>query len=154
MSDLVTISSGVYVNDDATTTERFAAFTLDGADAQALTQINNRVSAGRPAGLSFEGYNLLSVAGVLEAVECRGLVGPRGNMAGFREALCFEGELLNVAYTLADNAELTETGIITDLAVRVGPQGKLAQRIDFVFHRVDRLRYLNSSTYLSKEQDA
>lgn len=153
MSNLVTFSSGVYVNDDASTTSRFTTFSLDGANAQTLQAINNRISSGRPAGLTFEGRNLLDVADELEAVECRGLVGPRANMADFKEAVCFEGELLKVGYTLNDGTALSETGIITELAVRVGPQGKLAQRIDMVFHKVDRLRFLNSTTYLSKAQD-
>lgn len=148
MSNLVTFSSSVYVNDDASTTTRFSSFGLDGANAQTLQAINNRISSGRPSGLTFEGRNLLDVADQLEDVECRGLIGPRANIAGFHEAVCFEGELLHVAYTLNDGTALSETGIITELAVRVGPQGKLAQRVDMVFHKVDALRFHNSSLIL------
>lgn len=148
MSNLVTFSSGVYQNDEQTTTTRFASFSLDGADAQTLQAINNRISSGRPSGLTFEGRNLLDVADQLEGVECRGLTGPRANIAGTMEAITREGELLHVSYTLNDGSALQETGIITELAVRVGPQGKLAQRVDMVFHKIDHLRFHNSSLIL------
>lgn len=148
MSNLVTFSSDAFENDEQTATTRFTSFNLDGADAQTLQAINNRISSGRPAGLSFEGMSLLDVADELEAVECRGLTGPRSNIANEREAIAQEGELVTVSYVLNDGVTLTEKGIITELAIRVGPQGKLAQRVDMVFHKIDLLRYHYSNLIL------
>lgn len=151
MSNLVTFSSSAYANYDATPTVRFPAFTLDGDDDQVLTQIGTRIVSGRPAPMTFRGINLLARAQALEDVEARGVAGPRANKGGYREVLALEGELVTVSYVLADNTLLSETGVITDLAVRVGG-GKLGQTIDLVFHRVDRIVFLNADLILSAAQ--
>jgi len=151
VSNLVTFSSNAYENYDATPTVRFSAFTLDSDNDQVLTQIGNRIVSGRPAPMTFRGINLLARAQVLEDVEARGVAGPRANKGGYREALALEGELVTVSYTLADNTPLSETGIITDLAVRISG-GKLGQSIDLVFHRVDRVVFLNTDLILSASQ--
>lgn len=147
----VAFSSSVLVDDASTPTSRFTTFYLDPDSAQVLQSIRNRLTSGKQTAMSFRGRSLLSAMGNLEDVECRGVLGgaPRQNMAGYREAVAMEGELVTVTLTLDDGTETSQVGIVTDLTFNNGPGGRLAQGIDLVFHPCDRLRFIKSSTYLT-----
>lgn len=148
MSSLVTFTSSVYVDDATTTSSRFTSFSLDSTAGQSLDDVQNLIDQDRGARLLFRGPNLLGMVDTIRDVECRGLIGPRANQAGRREAVTRVGELFTLAYTLGDGAARSEVGIITNLTVTVR-QGKHGQELAFVFHPVNRLRFLNSDSYLS-----
>lgn len=136
MSNLVTLSSPDSL---------FTTFNLDSAGGEVLTRVQNLIDSGRPAGLQVTGASVLEHANDLRDIECRGLLGPRANLAGRIEAAAREGYRVTLAYTLGDNTSRSATGIITDLSLRV-QGGKYAQEATFVFHEVDCLRILNTST--------
>lgn len=138
MSNLVTLSSP-----DAL----FTSFDLDSSigGGQVLTEVQNLIDSGHPAGLLVAGPSVLDHADDLRDIECRGLLGPRANLAGRIEAAAREGYRVTIGYTLGDNTARSATGIITDLSLRISG-GKYAQEASFVFHEVDCLRILNTST--------
>ena len=138
MSNLVTLSSPDTL---------FTTFNLDSSigGGQVLTQVQNLIDSGRPAGLLVSGPEVLAHADDLRDIECRGLLGPRANLAGRIEAATRTGYRVTLAYTLGDNTARSTTGIITDLSIRISG-GKYGQEATFTFHEIDCLRILNSDT--------
>lgn len=158
MSSAIQFSGSFYVNDDASTTTRFTTFSLNPANRETMTAIQNRLGGGKPIQFTFQGSGLLDRLAELEDIACLGVINgaPRGNLgesgAAFFEAVARSGELVKITATLYDETERSDSGIITDLNANV--QGSFKNhRIDFVFYPCDRLRFVNSSTYLSVEQD-
>lgn len=151
MSNLITFSGVVYANEDATTTTRFTAFSLDSASNETLTSIRNRLGSGKPINMGFEGPALLDRLAELEAIECLQVTNggqPYALSDGTFIAVARVGELVTITGALADGTERSEAGIITNLVASVRG-GKHAQSIDFVFYPCDRLRFTNSSDYLT-----
>jgi len=80
VSNLVTLSSPDSL---------FTTFNLDSAGGEVLTRVQNLIDSGRPAGLQVTGASVLEHANDLRDIECRGLLGPRANLAGRIEVLFF-----------------------------------------------------------------
>lgn len=150
MSHAVTFSGHMSTN-GAVAAARFTAFSLDAASAETLVTIRNRLGSGKPINFTFRGHGLLDRLAELEAIECLQVTNggqPYGLSDGTFAAVARVGELVQIAATLADGTDRSETGIVTSLVANVSG-GKLGQSIDFVFYPCSTLRFTGSSTVIT-----
>lgn len=145
----IVITSAVRVNGEAVP-PRFAPIEI-GGHHQITPRVQNVPDGFAPTAVTLVGPALLDeVRASLEFVACKNLLNraARQNLSGFREAVVMSGELVKFSLPLEGIARVG-WGIITDLVIAFGPShGVREQQIDFVFHPVDRLRFIGSMDYL------
>lgn len=142
----ITVSSNVLVDDGTTPVSRFSQITLSPADSQTLESLKDESSLR--FGLGFAGSGLRAAHALLKSIEARVLVNgaPSMTLDGYLVAVAIgQGELVTLEIPVyqrgaaGDQEVISKTGIITNVVWSGGPGGKLAQRIDLVFHICHRL---------------
>lgn len=158
MSDTVTFSSGVLVGQrgsgamttdwfNPSTSEEFAAFTLQLADWQPLVGIRGMPARNKPVLLRFAGGGLSDVEGKLHAIEAYPLLNgaPRMTMSGSLDAVAGSGHIAKMTMDLHGDAASREMwGILADLQVSV-EGGQMAWTATAVFYPCCVLAYTTSA---------
>lgn len=142
---LVRFSSNVLVDDGTVPVQRFAAFELQVANAQALESL--RDEAAWRYGLSFVGSGLRDAKAVIDSIAVPRLANgePDVTLDGVAVAGALgQGELVTISFGLYSRAnpeaplEVIKSGVITNV-VWSATQGPMGQRLDLVFHVCHRL---------------
>lgn len=156
----LTISGVVYVNDDASTTTRFTAVELTSVGLTSREKLYPQAISGmadlvEPITFDISRFARKKVVDDLVGIATTFIARPpRRTMSGYIDAVVNDGaELCKFAWTERDRRDDTtftqeEHGFFRIVSPTV--RGT-SESLQLVLYPVDRLRFVNSSTYLSVE---
>lgn len=157
----LTISGSVYVNNDAAPTTRFTAVTLSSVGVRVREKlypqgVTGIADAEEPVTFDVQRYARKKVIDDLLGKSAKFVArGPRRTLDGFRDAIVGDGaELCKFEWTEVDRrsgATYTQSEFGYFRVVNANVQG-FQESLQLVLYPVDRLRFVNSSTFLSVVQ--